>query len=296
MIGARDACEQDNELRCRVGKAMRRALDAAGAGPQTTISGFLLGPVQSGLMILHRRDTIVTDGRPCSLTFREQSGDLLNAFRSRGALCAPLRLRADGSRICVVNAHANAESADHWGGLLFGEGLPSVPRPSVSRRRQLAELFSFARQMTREARVVVCGDLNSSPELGEIPADQHGFVDVTSMTAKKRREAAGLASEDCRLDVTVDGCRPWLATWDGTRNQLVSSGWHSEGSDACTQLDYIFSSGVSGLVPEDVSLALDDMTMPLSDHFGLLARFAVRKHRSEVHTPAPQRLEPEWGI
>ena len=275
---------------------MRRALDAAGAGPQTTISGFLLGPVQSGLVILHRRDTLVSDGPPHSITFREQSGDILNAFRPRGALCARLRLRADGSRICVVNTHANAESADHVGGLLFGEGLPSVPLPSVSRRLQLDELFSFARQMTKEARVIVCGDLNSAPELGEIPANQHGFVDVTSATAKKRQQSAAVATENCRLDVAVDGCQPWLATWDGRRNPLVSSGWHSEGSDACTQLDYIFASDESRLEPEDVSLALDKGTMPLSDHFGLLARFAVRNHDSGVQTPAPPRLETEWGI
>ena len=138
--------------------------------------------------------------------------------------------------------------------------------------------------------MIVCGDLNSSPELGEIPAGQNGFVDVTSATAKKRRQSAG------RLDVTVNGSQPWLATWDGTRNPLVSSGWHSKGTDARTQLDYIFSSDVSGLEPEDVSLALDDVTMPLSDHFGLLARFAVRKHCSEVKTPMPQRPELEWGI
>ena len=66
----------DQLLRCKLGRVMRYALDSAGAGPQTTISGFLLGPVQSGLMILHKRDTLKTDGPPSTFTFEEQSGDL----------------------------------------------------------------------------------------------------------------------------------------------------------------------------------------------------------------------------
>ena len=309
-------------MRCRIGKVMRRALDAAGAGPQTTISGFLLGPVRSGLMILHRRDTLVADGVPRAITFSEQSGDMLNAFRPRGALCAPLRLRADGSRVAIVNTHANAESADAVGGVLFGRDLPSVPLPSTPRRRQLTELFSFAKRLSRHSRVVVCGDLNSAPELGEIPADEHGFVDVTSATAEKRRRAAGLEDRACHVDGTALGCQRWLATWDGTRNPLVSSGWHSEGSSAKTQLDYIFSSDASGLAPQEVTLALDDGPSPLSDHFGLFARFAVGDFRppaSSAHAhdlveeghphigrpeapfheevPMPQQdLEPQWGI
>ena len=133
----------NDELRCRVGKLMRKALDSAGAGPQTTISGFLLGPVQSGLMILHRRDTLVADGPASSITFDDQSGDLLNAFRPRGVLCAHLRLRADNSRIVVANTHANSESASQLGDMIFGaySTLPSVPLPSTPRRNQLNQLF-----------------------------------------------------------------------------------------------------------------------------------------------------------
>ena len=41
-----------DEFRCKAGRLMRKALDHI--GPQTTLSGFLLGPVQSGLMVLHR--------------------------------------------------------------------------------------------------------------------------------------------------------------------------------------------------------------------------------------------------
>ena len=40
--------------------------------------------------------------------------------------------------------------------------------------------------LTTEARVVVCGDFNSSPDLDEIPAEDHGFVDATKSTAAKR--------------------------------------------------------------------------------------------------------------
>ena len=46
----------DSELRCRIGRMMRRALDHV--GPQTTMSGFLLGSVQSGLLVLHRRSRL----------------------------------------------------------------------------------------------------------------------------------------------------------------------------------------------------------------------------------------------
>ena len=49
------------------------------------------------------------------------------------------------------------------------------------------------------------------------------------------------------------------------RIPLVASGWLSEGSDARTQLDYIFTSKGSGLAPQEVSLGLDDSSVPLSD-------------------------------
>ena len=253
-------------LGCRIGRLMRKALDSAGAGPQTTISGFLLGPVQSGLMILHRKDKLTADGRASAITFDEQGGDLLNAFRPRGALCARLRLRTDGSPVVVANTHANAESANFVGGTILGQQLPSVPLPSSPRRRQLQQLFSHVSRLTTEARVVVCGDFNSSPDLDEIPAEDHGFVDATKSTAAKR----------CHRR-SEDECTPWLATWDGTRNPLVASGWFSEGTDAQTQLDYIFTSRDSGLDVENVSLALDDGPVPLSDHYGVLADFAVGK-------------------
>ena len=48
------------------------------------------------------------------------------------------------------------------------------------------------------------------------------------------------------------------------RIPLVASGWLSEGSDARTQLDYIFTSKGSGLAPQEVSLGLDDSSVPLS--------------------------------
>ena len=245
---------------------MRKALDSAGAGPQTTISGFLLGPVQSGLMILHRKDKLTADGRPSAITFDEQGGDLLNAFRPRGVLCARLRLRTDGTPVVVANTHANAESANFVGGTILGQQLPSVPLPSSPRRRQLQQLFGHVSRLAAEARVVVCGDFNSSPDLNEIPAEDDGFVDATKSTAAKRCQHRG-----------EHECSPWLATWDGTRNPLVASGWFSEGTDAQTQLDYIFTSRESGLAVEDVSLALDEGPMPLSDHYGVLADFAVGK-------------------
>lgn len=65
-----------DEFRCKAGRMMRRALDHI--GPQTTLSGFLLGPVQSGLMVLHRRDAFERAAPVGSFTFREQSGDPLS--------------------------------------------------------------------------------------------------------------------------------------------------------------------------------------------------------------------------
>ena len=100
-------------------------------------------------------------------------------------------------------------------------------------------------------------DLNTAPELNEIPHDRHGFVDATAATAATRHAREGCSAEH--------GCAPWLPTWDGTRNPLVASGWLSEGSDARTQLDYIFTSKGSGLAPQEVSLGLDDSSVPLSD-------------------------------
>jgi endonuclease/exonuclease/phosphatase family metal-dependent hydrolase len=275
----------NDELRCRIGKLMRKALDSAGAGPQTTISGFLLGPVQAGLMILHRRDTLVADGPASAITFDDQSGDLLNAFRPRGVLCAHLRLRADNSRIVVANTHANSESASQLGGMIFGaySTLPSVPLSSTPRRNQLNQLFVHASRLSLHSRVVVCGDLNSAPELGEIPANEHRFIDATAATAANRQRQ--------------HGGTPWLHSWDGTRNPLVAAGWLSEGHDARTQLDYIFAAQDAGLEPEEVSLALDDGPIPLSDHFGVLARFGVHQFRPQqsdhVATTSQRRQMPK---
>ena len=109
-------------------------------------SGFLLGSVQSGLMVLHRRTKLQPDGPPHSLPFAEQSGEpLLNFFRPRGALCVPLRLR-DGSRIVVANTHTNAESsksarrwnvaAGPWG--VDPRPMRPAPAPDTGRMQPLA--------------------------------------------------------------------------------------------------------------------------------------------------------------
>ncbi|EOD33598.1 hypothetical protein EMIHUDRAFT_111736 [Emiliania huxleyi CCMP1516] len=158
-----------DEFRCRAGRMMRLALDHV--GPQTTIGGFLLGSVQSGLMILHKRATLERDGLATAFPFEDQAGDLLNRFRPRGALAVPLRLRGDGSRLLVVNTHANAESGDQLfdlSRLLSGAGISSIPCTSVHRKTQLQQLFLEASRLAgaRGARALLCGDLNSSPELG----------------------------------------------------------------------------------------------------------------------------------
>lgn len=248
-----------HELRCKIGKIMRGALDHI--GPQTTISGFIYGSVQSGLMVLHRRATLERTAPPHAISFSEQAGDLLNIFRPRGALCVPLQLRADGSPVVVTNTHANAESAQlsHLSHL----DLPSVPEPSPYRSHQLTELFGHASGLAAGARVVVCGDLNSAPDLGEIPFAQHGFVDATA--------PSGSSPLGGRSGGAAAG-RP--LSWDGTRNPLVSQGWFSAGDTARTQLDYIFTSEGSGLVPLESRLALDSEPW-LSDHFGVLTRFRV---------------------
>lgn len=152
------------EFRCRAGRMMRRALNFV--GPQTTISAFLLGSVQSGLMVLHRRDRLELDEMPYALSFTEQSGDLLNIFRPRGALCVPLRLREDGSSLVVVNTHANAESASCFTDSILGLtglhkkggndlNMPSVPLPSPHRSQQLAECFAHAEKVATGSRVIV---------------------------------------------------------------------------------------------------------------------------------------------
>jgi len=172
-----------DEFRCRAGRMMRLALDHV--GPQTTIGGFLLGSVQSGLMILHKRATLERDGLATAFPFEDQAGDLLNRFRPRGALAVPLRLRGDGSRLLVVNTHANAESGDQLfdlSRLLSGAGISSIPTTSVHRKTQLQQLFLEASRLAeaRGARALLCGDLNSSPELGEWAplASRFGFVDA----------------------------------------------------------------------------------------------------------------------
>jgi len=77
----------------------------------------------------------------------------------------------------------------------------------------------------------------------------------------------------------------------------VAAGWLSEGHDARTQLDYIFAAQDSGLEPEEVSLALDDGPIPLSDHFGVLARFGVHQFRPQqsdhVATTSQRRQMPK---
>lgn len=172
-----------DEFRCRAGRMMRLALDHV--GPQTTIGGFLLGSVQSGLMILHKRATLERDGLATAFPFEDQAGDLLNRFRPRGALAVPLRLRGDGSRLLVVNTHANAESGDQLfdlSRLLSGAGISSIPSTSVHCKTQLQQLFLEASRLAeaRGARALLCGDLNSSPELGEWAplASRFGFVDA----------------------------------------------------------------------------------------------------------------------
>ena len=86
------------------------------------------------------------------------------------------------------------------------------------------------------ARVVLCGDLNSAPELGEIPAERYGFVDATAPQHD--------LPDYWRRRPTVFGAeyqRP--LSWDGKRNPLVSQGWFTpSGGDAQTQLDYVFTS------------------------------------------------------
>ena len=187
------------------------------------------------------------DGAPTALTFSEQDGDLLNLVRPRGVLCVPLRL-PDGSKLVVANTHANAESASLDALLAPLQGtaksLPSAPLKSSYRSRQLDELFTHAARLADSARVVICGDLNSPAEHGEIPSSQHGFVDVTAPDAVRQQRSE--CSQPSRL-----------LSWDGRRNPLVAEGWFSEGHSACTQLDYVFASTSAGLRPVASRLVLD---------------------------------------
>ena len=243
---------------------MRVALDHV--GPQTTIGGFLLGPVQSGLMVLHRRETLERDAQPRVFTFTDQQGDLLNLFRPRGVLCVPLRLKSDRTPLLVANTHANAESAT-FGAILSPHSLPSVPLNSEHRCRQLRQLFGHARRLASSSRVIICGDLNSTPEDEEIPFGEFGFAPGTT----ERHNS-----------------------WNGLRNPLVAQGWFSEGSDVCTQLDYIFTSSDSGLRPTRSRLVLDEGPPWLSDHFGVLSDFTVGEFTPRPDTEAVEGLS--WGI
>jgi len=283
-----------DEFRCKAGRLMRKALDHI--GPQTTLSGFLLGPVQSGLMVLHRREVLERASTVSSFTFREQSGDPLNFVRPRGALCVPLRLRSDGSPLCVINTHANAESASFFGaGALFGgHGMPSVPKPSSHRARQLEELFEHAERLAKEgSRLVVCGDLNSPPELGEIPARPYDFIDATAVACQQQQQQH---EQQRQQRQQMQQMRPLphascLYTWDGTRNPLVEHGWFSKGEGERTQLDYIFTSASSGLQPVSARLVLDCGPPWLSDHFGVLASLCVKPYVARKWQQVRKRLE-----
>lgn len=221
--------------------------------------------------------------------------------------------RLSGSPLWVGNTHADALSAG-------GDALSAAAQPSRHRCAQLSQLFSEGERLVEcfascggraydRARVLVAGeralrprtpsqappthpaarpgDLNTTRELREVDVmEKHGFEDAWVL---------GNGDVPCH-------------SWDGVRNPLVTCaaampcgpldhcsepsrslccrcGFQSSGAEAlrCTY-DYILRHVSSGLEVTRASLALDSPPW-LSDHFGVLAEFAVKPLHSVSRDP-----------
>mmetsp|Transcript_24329 Transcript_24329/g.79247 ORF Transcript_24329/g.79247 Transcript_24329/m.79247 type:complete len:467 (-) Transcript_24329:217-1617(-) len=236
---------------------------------RSTLYGFAFGETHpAGLLLLHKRSTL----RPCWETiasqYTEQAGDLMNLVRPRGVLWRLFELKCDGSPLWVGNTHADALSAG-------GDALSAAAQPSRHRCAQLSQLFSEGERLVEcfascggraydRARVLVAGDLNTTRELREVDVmEKHGFEDAWVL---------GNGDVPCH-------------SWDGVRNPLVTCGFQSSGAEAlrCTY-DYILRHVSSGLEVTRASLALDSPPW-LSDHFGVLAEFAVKPLHSVSRDP-----------
>eukprot|EP00928_Gymnodinium_smaydae_P050004 TRINITY_DN33614_c0_g1_i1.p1 TRINITY_DN33614_c0_g1~~TRINITY_DN33614_c0_g1_i1.p1 ORF type:complete len:344 (+),score=40.94 TRINITY_DN33614_c0_g1_i1:54-1085(+) len=126
-------------------------------------SFFFKGP-PGGLLTICRKDSV----RAVANTFHsytEQRGDFLNVVRNRGFLDTTLLVH--GKRTTVVNMHTNA--------------FPSInvqnayPLASVERQRQIKQAFVHGCTIAEDHALVVVGDLNSTPELNELPVEELGL-------------------------------------------------------------------------------------------------------------------------
>lgn len=164
-------------LLCALSYACTRA-----ALRRTALLTFLLGTVHGALATAYRPDVVRVQSTRV-VSFREQRGDPLNAFRPRAMQITELRVIASGARLTVIHVHVNAMGAPKW------------------RAAQVAEATAGATDAARSgADVVLCGDLNA-PER-----------EVAAM----RLEVAGLT--DAYVARTQDGSG---ATWDA-RNPLTA--------------------------------------------------------------------------
>ena len=234
---------------------------------RSTLLNFLSGSGHGGLAIAYRRSLF----RPLGCwahSFNEQRGDFLNYWRPRAfqvLLLEPTTTSLGGGRhaVAIVNLHLNHAGCDR-----------------TYRMQQLAQVVAFAEgpEVRAAARglpisVIVCGDTNAvehEPSMRKMiaPADfgGHGYSDAFLCAGSGERN-----------------------TWQA-RNPLT----HGYLVDPDGRLDYIFfkgpltpssapgavASGVSekGSVPtvRPRACRLQFASAPfISDHFGVLASFAV---------------------
>jgi endonuclease/exonuclease/phosphatase family metal-dependent hydrolase len=180
--------------------------------------------------MMMRKDT-VTVVKSGFRHFREQSGDFLNIFRPRGFLAAHLRVR--GVSVNVVNAHTNALSEDT-------PSRQAAPGTSPQRQRQMHEVFGEARSMPQSRVSLLMGDLNTTPDLGEIPNEEYAFQDAWSPSE----------SQPC---ITWSKDNPMTGAFQETKDDL--------------RLDYIFTHGPKMLRTKS-DIVFNEAPW-VSDHFGI---------------------------
>jgi endonuclease/exonuclease/phosphatase family metal-dependent hydrolase len=170
-------------------------------------------------MMLLRKDT-VTVVKSSFKFFSEQSGDFLNIFRPRGFQIAQVLVR--GMAVNIMNVHTNALSDT-------ASALDAAPSTSPQRQKQMHQVFSEVRSMPSCRAALVMGDLNTTPDLGEIPNDQYGFQDswcssqgpcITWSTENPLTGEFQVTEKDQRLDyIFMHGRKKPMAVSDVVFNQ-----------------------------------------------------------------------------
>jgi len=140
------------------------------------------------------------------------------------------------------DATANAKAKD-------AHGKASVTRLVESRRT----LRAMQQILPPDARAILCGDLNASPNAPEIRAIENaGFIDAFQHV---RPQSAG-------------------ATWDARRNDIIRKFYRNgdQAPDEAVRVDYIFVNHPVAAALTDVRLGLHELSdrPHPSDHFALV--------------------------